>query len=757
MEKVFEYLKRSISIAWKTVFFNFKQYLPFFIAIIIVQLLYGMMTVSNDNNNNVEYRHVMEQYDYHMVLKGLNDTQARYLIDDNGGAVFKSDILFDVVHMEQYRNNMTGEERYDVYLLFKPELKNTVKRFTQTTEKELAGLAEEGTSFTKSTTPLMTFENNERANFVTFIFITLLLLAVCIFLLTSLYNIRINQYKFQYGIYLTFGADFKMLFSTCFWELFVIFVVTFIPSMAVSTLISWLVYRSNGYGFLFNGLSILKTFLFTLAVILASCWTPMKIMSVKDPMGLIITEDNSNLVTSPQRSFNIFGEKFPTKYELYSLWRFRKYNLQILTTAIVFCALFIMGLYMANIYTTDLEYPRPQFEVNLNDSGFEYDEIMSRELYAMEGVRAVEINDNATEAMDVGSHIIVAKKNVRPFKNLVRYDGTTFDTQGGYYRAANEILYTALSEEQIQILEDYDYDGDLTSVLQPGYVLVGDAVSNVPTFKFHVGDTIWVGVKTGQIRSVDANVTGRVLLKDQITNFEFEYLPFTVGAVIKDIPCGSTPIFMNLDSYKTVTGNTPKATSFNIYVEHDSTPDEVNDLYARIRAWSHDYGDVKISNKDITLLNTVARDKHYNELYVVISLLILCISPLVWFFSQALYYGKREKEFNILQSIGAVAKEIRQIYLQGGLSMAVLSLIFAIILSYAGSYVLFYIYNVMMPYFTHENVRYVFYMPWYAILTSVVMSVFCGFFSTYLPYRSYYKNRYSLENGGAGREYGADE
>lgn len=757
MEKVFEYLKRSISIAWKTVFFNFKQYLPFFIAIIIVQVLYGMMTVSNDNNNNVEYNHIMEQYDYHMVLKGLNDTQARYLIDDNGGAVFKSDILFDVVHMEQYTNRMTGEERYDVYLLFKPELKNTVKRFTQTTEKELAGLAAEGTSFTKSTTSLMTFDNNMRANAVTFVFITILLLAVCIFLLTSLYNIRINQYKFQYGIYLTFGADFKMLFSTCFWELFVIFFVTFIPSMLVSTVISWAIYHSNGYGFLFNGLSILKTFVFTLVVILASCWTPMKIMSVKDPMGLIITEDNSNLVTSPQRSFNVFGEKFPTKYEFYSLWRFRKYNLQILTTAIVFCALFIMGLYMANIYTTDLEYPRPQFEVNLSESGFEYDEIMSRELYGMEGIRAVEINDNATEAMDVGSHIIVAKKNVRPFKNLVRYDGTTFDTQGGYYRAANEVIYTAMSEEQIQILSDYDYEGDLTKVLDPGYVLVGDAVSNVPTFRFHVGDTIWVGVKTGQISSVDANVTGRVLLKDQITNFEFEYLPFTIGAVIKDIPCGSTPIFMNLDNYKTVTGKTPKATSFNIYVDHNATPDEINDLYARIRDWSHDYGDVKISNKDITLLNTVARDKHYNELYVVISLLILCISPLVWFFSQALYYGKREKEFNILQSIGAVAKEIRQIYLQGGLSMAVLSLIFAIILSYAGSYVLFYIYNVMMPYFTHENVRYVFYMPWYAILTSIVMSVFCGFFSTYLPYRSYYKNRYSLENGGAGKEFGADE
>ena len=171
-------------------FFNFKQYLPFFIAIIIVQLLYGMMTVSNDNNNNVEYQHVMEEYDYHMVLKGLNSDQARYLIEDRG-AVFKSDVVFQIVEMEQYENNFTGEDRYDIYLRFLPELKASVKRFTGSYEKELAALGAEGTSFTKSTTSLMTFEDNERANAVTFIFVTLVLLAVSIFLMTSLYNIRI--------------------------------------------------------------------------------------------------------------------------------------------------------------------------------------------------------------------------------------------------------------------------------------------------------------------------------------------------------------------------------------------------------------------------------------------------------------------------------------------------------------------------------------------------------------------------------------
>lgn len=715
-----------------------------------------MMSVSADNNNNVEYQHIMEEYNYHMVLKGLNEDQARYLIKDEG-TVFKSDVIFEVVQSEQYTNALTGEERYDIYLYFTGDVDQCLKRFESSYQKDLAALGDADRTFTKATTPLLTFKDNIRNNTITFVFITLILLVLSIFLLTSLYNIRINHYKFQYGVYLTFGADFKMLFSTAFWELFVIFVVTFLPSLGISTLISFLMYNASGYGFIFNGLSILKIFLFTLFVILASVWTPMKIMSVKDPMSLIVTEDNSNLVTSPMRSFNIFAEKFPVKYEFYSIWRFRKYNIQLLTSAIVFCALFIMGLYMADIYTTDLYYPRPQFEVNLAESGFEYDEFMSQELYALDGVKAVEINDNSTESYELASHMIVSRDNVRAFKNLVNYEGTEFDKGDKYWRVSSDIVYKAMTEEQVRILEDYDYEGDITSVLQPGYVVIGDSISNVPTYKFNVGDKIYLSIKTGQIKSVDTNVTGRALLKNQISFFHYDYVEFTIGAIIYDIPSGSTPIFLNLDDYKTITGKTPKATSFNIYVESDITTDEVNQLYADVRNWSHGYGDVKVSNKDITLTNAIAADKHYNELYICISLLILCISPLIWFFSQTLYYSKREKEFNILQSIGAVAKEIKQIYLQGGLCMAIMSLFVSIILSYAGSYLLFYVYNVVMPYFTNENVRYVFYMPWYAILTSIIMSVACGFFSTYLPFRSYYKNRYSLQNGGAGAEYGGEE
>ncbi len=722
-------------------------------AIVIVQLLFGMMAVSNDNNNDVEYAHVTEQYDYHMAFMGINESQYAVLLS-GANELFKSDIIFEIVRAEEYYDEIILEEAFDVYIRFtKDDLDACVKRFDIKYGAKLDKLGD----YVRFESPLMTFEDNIRANAWSFVLITVLLLVLCIFLLTSLYNIRLNQYKFQYGVYMTFGADFRMLFSTAFWELFVILVVTFIPSYAISTLVSFLIFKGTGTAFVFNGLSILKVFLFSLAVILASVWTPMKFLSVKDPMSLIVTEDNSNLVSSPWRSLSIFGEKFPARYEVYSIWRFRKYSIQLLTTAIVFCAMFIMGLYMSEIYKTDLGHSRAQFEIDFGELGYTYDDDFSKELYEMEGVHAVKISDNSSEALAVGSHIVVDKRDVLPLSGMIKDKGSTFRAGHGDARVTNEVLYTAMTDEQIGILEDYNYTGDLSCLSKPGYIIVGDSISNVRKFDFQVGDTIRVAIKTGQVRAMESNLSGNLLLREQLKYFRYDYIDFTVGAVIHDIPSGSMPIYLSMDDYIAVTSTIPKAEIVEVFVNPGSTIEEVNTLYTELREWSHYYGGIKVTNLDATLENKISEDKHYNELYVAISLLILCISPLVWFFSQSLYYKKREREFNILQSVGAIGSEIRSIYIRGGLSMATLSLIVSIALSYLGSYALFYLYNVIIPNFTGENIRYVFYMPWYAIVTSVVMSVACGFLSAYFPYRSYFKYRKSLQNGGSGTEYGGEE
>lgn len=891
LERTWEYLSRHLKIAWKSVFFNFKQYCCFFAAIFIVQMLYGMMAISATNNSSVELQQITDEYDYHYVLHDLTQSQYNYIIgykrSDGMGVMDETKQLYVVLEdLTQERYNASEQKNeYDVYLRFgKLDRKtgamaddDTVAKYCAEFEKfyvsKLASLEPSYATpnFTTENTLLLNRATNNSSgktfgqmllyvimivlafivlwaflaivfknfkfdftfkialllvtlasiiicfelNNASFWLIAILIMVLSVFLLMSIYNIRMNQYKFTYGVYMTFGADFEMLFVTAFWEMFVIMLVTLIPSVLVSTLVVYLIYAPSGFTFAFSGWVVLKVFIFSLIVVLASVFMPMRTTSVRQPMSLIITEDNSNLVTSPRKSFNLLGKSFPKHYELYSIWRFRKYNIQLLSTAIIFCALFICGLYLANIYTTDVEYPRPQYTMNINPEStvVEYDKVLSDKILSVndsfrkefkdelsqygddfansfEAIENIEATGNATptegdldfiqspttEAKYISSFMLVNRKNVKAFASgffaYDRDDAYSKYKGEGSYQVTNEVLYKAVGDPKngdlAKFLSQYKIVGDVNQVYQSKgdtqYCIIGDSISNISKFKFKVGDKIAVSTYEGAVTAVDSNLSGKNLLRKQIKNFKYNYTELTVCAIIKDIPSGSVPVYMLDETYQAVTGRSPVATTLNVYTYSPARNNEkvfqmngehITYIENALRGMVASDGYSKVGSIVVNDLNrltqkSIQSDEHYNELYIAISILILCISPIIWFFSQIQYYFKREKEFNVIQSLGANGSDIRKIYLMGGLSMAVMSLIVSILLSYIASYAMFYIYNVVVPGFSGEYVRYQFYMPWYALVISIVMSVGCGFFSAYIPYKSYFKNRYSLENGGAG-------
>ncbi|MBQ4066311.1 MAG: ABC transporter permease [Clostridia bacterium] len=855
LEKIWEYLSRHIKIAFKSVFFNFKQYCCFFAAIFIIQLLFGMMAISSTNNNTVAYQQIEEEYKYHYVIRNLTQGQYNFLVDYGGetnavGITDKNRQTYYILTEEidgigpiERLNVKENKYEYDVFIRFGKlsredgsmadyeTVKKHCERFETHYVSKLMSIEPGYTyqNYSVERTLLLDYESRVAANNATFAVIAGLLLVLSVFLLTSIYNIRMNQYKFTYGVYMTFGADFKMLFWTAFWEMFVIMLTTFIPAALVSTLVVFLIYLPSGFKFAFDITMILLLFVFSTVVVLASVFMPMRVTSFRHPMSLIVTEDNSNLVTSPRKSFNLLGKSFPGHYEMYSLWRFRKYNIQLLTSAIIFCALFICGLYLANIYTTDLDYPRAQYtlEINTENTTAAYDTILSNSIREINedfrtefkdeleeygiaedfnAITGIEATGNAkpaaeetdpaskqsptTEAMYIQSFMLVNRKDVKPLSTgFIVYD--TEDAETPYqgtesYKVTNKVVYKAVDYNNYQDLFDflsqYEIEGDITKILESTpekqYVIVGDSISNISKFNFEEGDQIVLSTFVNAVLAIDSNVTGTNLLRNQIKRFRYDFTEFEVCAVIKDIPSGSVPVYIINDpgspsqnraenlAYEKVTGRDATTTKLNIYTydakygEKDvfqMNDEHITFIENSLRQMVSDDNASKVGSIVITDLNQLAEnnikeDEHYNELYIAISILILCISPIIWFFSQTLYYFKREKEFNIIQSMGANGSDIRKIYLIGGLSMSVLSLIVSIVLSFLGSYLMFYAYNVIVPNFSGEYVRYTFYMPWYALAIAIVMSVGCGFFSAYIPYKSYFKNRYSLENGGGGKD-----
>ena len=374
-----------------------------------------------------------------------------------------------------------------------------------------------------------------------------------------------------------------------------------------------------------------------------------------------------------------------------------------------------------------------------------------------------EFRGPVTEARYIKSFMLVEEKDAKlTATNLIVYDGSTSDTpyQGpSSYKVTNEVIYKAVdpnnADDVIAFLSQYTVEGELRNILKSdkktNYCIVGDAQSNLTTFKFHVGDKIALSSYVSSVTEVDSNLSGKNLLRRQIKNYKYDYVNLEVCAVVKDIPCGSVPVYMLNDAYQAVTKRDPAVTKLNIYVDPTLSIEQVRYIETALRdiapaKGQSNIGEVTVTNLEQNAENVIRENKHYSELFVVISILILCISPIIWFFSQILFYFKREKEFDIIQSMGATEANVRTIYLLGGLGMAIMSFVFSIILSYVASYAMFYVVNVVLPNFTFEYVRYVFYMPWYALVISIVMSVACGFFSVYIPYKSYFKHRYAINN-----------
>ena len=511
---ILRYLYRHIKIAAKNVMANKAGYACFFAALFIIQTFFATMTLIMFSNDKSERARVEDEYDYHVALYGLNEDQM--LMIENGSLIYYSaDDVYEIVRTDKRYNAYTETYVYDYYFLLKGSdsaaLRASYNRFHDNHFRQLVRLTREGDDpIVFEYTPLYNFGANLAVNHFIYAVSIAALAALSIFLLVVLYNIRINHYKFIYGIYMSFGADFKKLFETAFFEMLVVWALMLLPATAVSILCSYLIFAIRGIKFYFPAAMLLLTVVYGLFVLLVSVYFPMRIVSLRAPMSLIAAEDNSNLVSSPRRSFNIFGTKFPLLYEIFSTWRFRMYNLRLLVSAVIFTSLFISGLYIAEITRDTLAEEKPQFELDMSGAGVVFDDVMRDELYSIPGVSLVS-KSNSAEAVYLDQHIRVPSELTRPFSNLVvpeNMDG---------YRVTSDVVYRTIDDDIAAQLEKYDYDGDLYSPLhEPDTVVVSDSIGNTRKFNFKVGDTIEIATVRIRHAAVDPNMTGMALLREQL-------------------------------------------------------------------------------------------------------------------------------------------------------------------------------------------------------------------------------------------------
>ena len=212
--------KQTVKNAFRTVLLGWQEYAGFFLALLVVQSIFWSLTFSLDTNNAIAEQRVNESYSYHVVLTDLDPTQLARFKNMVNLQTALDDSFFAVEILE-------GGESSQAHVTLKGS--NIPRSFAKFQDRCMI----KGWDY--EFTPLYTYQTEYIAPGVwRDIAVCFGMLVLCAAELTVLYIIRVENHQFQYGIYMTCGADFRMLFRVAFVELFAIAALTFIPSCLIS-------------------------------------------------------------------------------------------------------------------------------------------------------------------------------------------------------------------------------------------------------------------------------------------------------------------------------------------------------------------------------------------------------------------------------------------------------------------------------------------------------------------------------------------
>lgn len=373
MGKVLSYLKRNLKLAFKTVTYQFRQYLCFYIALFIVEMLFGIVVMTANNTAYLKKTSTDMEYDYHVSVTGLNKNQYDYMrkLDKSG---YKGPSKGEIAPLApngvnkavKYVDSKKIGASYDMYYLFydgqDTDIRELYGRFKELYVDDLTRLQSGNWRITLS--PRYYSDIGAMGVGGNCAVWLLVLAAASVITLILLYGIRINHFKFMYGIYTSFGADSKKLFGTCFWELYVISFLTLIPAGGAATLASWFFFKSSALAYQFAPQLILFAPLFMLPVTAISVFLPIKTTAVQSPVKLLLAEDNSNLVTAPYTSSFMKAKRFTSSYEKIGISRFRRYIAQLVLSSVLMSALFVLISFYCGIYDHGIGTAREEFTVS---------------------------------------------------------------------------------------------------------------------------------------------------------------------------------------------------------------------------------------------------------------------------------------------------------------------------------------------------------------------------------------------------------
>ncbi|MBQ8410086.1 MAG: ABC transporter permease [Clostridia bacterium] len=727
-------IKNSVKNSLKSVLLNYKEFIGIYISIIIVQLLIGTWAMSTYTNYFANDEIFDKNYQYDVVVTGDNSTITRI-----------ANILRNDVQQTSSPISTFAESGKTLGIVVKD---GQFDRFYEEYLREY----DEASRIDYTLTPKYVYHSEIQKEITTsVVLIGVITFLVGILILSVMYSVRTNHYKFQYGIYMAFGADKKMLGSIAMNELLAINTLTLIPSAIVSYLLLLTVYAGTGVGIVITFPMLLIYIAVSYLIVLIAACTSVGGLFIKPPIALITTADNSNFVSSPRKSFNIFGKNMPLHYEMYTTWRFRKYIAKLVLGAVAFSVIFVTGIYCANMLKTENDASNEEFVISyrhstmvedLRDKANEEADSLLDSLLSLEHVDKVTFEQSKSFKTRLDHLLLTAGKEVAGSG----YGVPSLDELEGYTRAINNCRYVCVNELalemydnifEIEYLEGYDA---ARLVSDKNMVVVSEGLYGAKCFNFKPGDKIAVAILSSDASNLPLVSDPQDYLKMQINNCRFTYIEYTVGAVIHDTDASDSIIVgMNDAAYFNVTGERQAVSEMHVFVDAGIGLGEVTAVRDNVKAVMTEYPSWSTKTTNNAVYAIVDNRINLPGLLYLLSILVLMISPVVWIFSQVMFYKKREAEYKLLHAMGATMKEIGGIHLVSGGLIFLISFITNFALSRLLCYVIYRIFTSVLPHLgvMGMSVSFNSFVPVSVVLLYAGVSAICGCISSLIPYVLY--------------------
>lgn len=794
-------LKRNIRLASKTVRHGFRQYICFYIAFFMIQLLFGLVTMSAASAATVRTEQLESLCDYHVCLVGVNEAQYKALKKDTS-----------VIRTEE--RTVDGKTRvYDMYCYFSGDCREEFESFYSEKIEKVQGKNYGNIGVDITYSPLYELQNElDKSTAVCFAALGALL-AVGTAVILLLYRVRVDHFKFTYGIYTSFGADFRKLFEASLWEMLVISLFTLLPSAVVATVADSLLFRLNGLEYRYAPQYMLLAIPFSAVIAYISVLIPIKLVSRTPPVKLLLAEDNSGLVASPRRSFNMTARSFSGSYSIFSAIRFRRYNIRLIICSVSFALLFVLTAFFGDVYSFLLSREEAEYTVDFSQtkvetvetvtthesyteeavqiihgygkdpekwseqyaelldpskyiiegdidnyrdpsSGFSVKKIvtekhtviqkvgdtltpeLSEELQSISGVTGIYKSCSA-RAYQIASHMKVLPSKVRAGSGMLSFDGM-------YY--TNRVCYYATDEDIVEFLTSrFEYSGDPSLLLDNDdvdkhYVIVTNTKNNTVSMKLEVGDYVTLA-QLIEMPEYEDILSGNKLLRYHLENGTFDYTRFEVCAVIDGMSSGSNyPLFISEADYHMLTGKYPAYKKIDVYVDQSLKSHQLLSLTDELRSWSEKYSYTSLTLNEAIDSKDAELAQCRTPLFIFASLAMLSVLPLVYCFSQVMFYGKRRREFELLRGMGAIRSEIRGIFLRDGALYA----LFGGVMSALLGAVLLCVADRLTAVMTSGGAfgaRYVMSGTWRYLAFGALVTAFVGALASVIPYISYLREQ----------------